>query len=313
MNIVFMGSPDFAVPALERLLAGRHRVVAVVTVPDKPAGRGQQVKASAVKTCAVAAGVAVMQQEDLGDPDFIPSLAELAADLFVVVAFRILPPAVFNLPASGTINLHASLLPKYRGAAPINWALINGERETGVTTFFIEEKVDTGKILLQKKVPVADDMTAGELYAVLQQAGADLVVETVEGLADNRLQSTLQTGPTSAAPKIYKEMGCIDWFRSSREIYNLYRGLTPVPGVYSFHRGKLCKFLLMKPDATERIPQQEPGTVLHVSRQEGYFSVQTADGSVQVHRVQLEGKKPLSVNEFLRGYALDEGDRFAQT
>jgi methionyl-tRNA formyltransferase len=310
MNIVFMGSPDFAVPSLERLLAGKHRVLAVVTVPDKPAGRGQLLKASAVKERALAAGLPVLQPENLSDPEFIQALGDLAADLFVVVAFRILPPAVFTLPGKGTINLHASLLPRYRGAAPINWALINGDSETGLTTFFIEEKVDTGNILLQKRVPIAGDMTAGELYAILQQRGAELIEETVDGLAEDRLQTVEQSGPVSAAPKIFKEMGSIDWSRSARDIYNLYRGLTPVPGVYSFVRGKMCKFLDMAP-GTEKA-QDVPGTVARISDQ-GYFEVTTGDGTVRVLKVQLEGKKPLPVQEFLRGFALSVGERFLQS
>lgn len=312
MNILFMGSPDFAVPSLERLLAGKHRVMAVVTVPDKPAGRGQLLRASAVKEQAVAAGLPLLQPENLSDPEFVSALAGLAADLFVVVAFRILPPAVFTLPVKGTINLHASLLPRYRGAAPINWALINGDTETGLTTFFIEEKVDTGKILLQKRVPITENMIAGELYAILKQAGAELVEETVDGLAEGSLHPVRQSGDVTAAPKIFKEMGCIDWSRSTRDIYNLYRGLTPLPGVYSFLRGKMIKFLAMTPDALQVSNQQVPGTVAKISDQ-GYFSVTTGDGAVQVHNVQLEGKKPLAVNEFLRGYPMQVGERFLQS
>ncbi len=308
MNIVFMGSPDFAIPSLHRLLNSPHQVRAVVTVPDKPAGRGKQMTATSVKLAGLREGLPILQPESLSDPGFLNALSSYHADLFVVVAFRILPAAVFKMPALGTINLHASLLPRYRGAAPINWALMNGEKETGVTTFLIDEKVDTGNILLQKSITVDEHMVAGELYELLRNIGADLVLQTVDGLAEKRLTPQRQIGTVTAAPKIGKEMGCIDWRQSTEKIYNLYRGLTPTPGVYSFLQNRLFKFPLMRPLHQFDMKGFEPGRIIITRNSE--MAVVCGDGALAVLKIQPEGKRTMDTAEFLRGTRLQAGDTF---
>jgi methionyl-tRNA formyltransferase len=309
MNLVFMGSPDFAIPCFERLLNGPHQVRAVVTVPDKPAGRGKQLTASSVKQKALLAGLDVLQPDSLSDIEFLSMLKSYEADLFVVVAFRVLPAAVFKMPARGVINLHASLLPQYRGAAPINWVLINGEKETGVSTFFIEEKVDTGNILLQRRMVIPDDMIAGELYEALGNMGADVLLETINGLQENRLVARPQVGSVTAAPKIHKELGCLDWTQSTQKIYNLFRGLSPIPGVYSHHHSKLFKFQKIRPGIGPVVPGFKPGSVVEIDPGND-FSIATVDGIVRILRLQPEGKRVMSAGEFLRGYPLAVGDLF---
>ncbi|NLP08880.1 methionyl-tRNA formyltransferase [bacterium] len=307
MRVVFMGSPDFAIPTLQRLLASAHAVQAVVTVPDKPAGRGKKMTASPVKLAAQRAGLPVLQPLSLTDPAFIAALQGFGAEVFIVVAFRILPPEVFTLPVRGAINLHASLLPSYRGAAPINWALLNGESRTGVTTFLIEKQVDTGRLLLQKEIAIPDDMIAGELYQTLAVLGADLLLETLDGLESGRLQARPQSGVATAAPKINKEMGCIDWTQPTARIYNLYRGLSPIPGVYSYRQNRLFKFQRMRP-ASGPI-QGDPGSVVEIQPGAG-FTIATGDGALQILQLQPEGRRSLTADEFLRGYPLAPGDRF---
>ncbi len=306
MTLVFMGTPDFAVPTLERLLASRHRVAAVVTAPDKPAGRGLQHKPSAVKQAALAHGLPLLQPESLEDEAFLRSLRQTGAELFVVVAFRILPEAVLSIPPKGAVNLHASLLPKYRGAAPINWALINGERETGVTTFFIEKKVDTGKILLQQSTPVDDDMTAGELHDLLAQMGADLMLRTVDGIEAGTLQPREQVGEANRDPKLTRELEMIDWRRPARELHNLIRGLSPIPGASMFLRGREIKVLRSQVVASEAAGL--PGEVLVADPRSGWV-VQTSDGALRLLTVKPEGKKIMSAEEFLRGNRIDCGER----
>jgi len=307
MRVVFMGSPDFAIPSLQRLLASAHTVQSVVTVPDKPAGRGKKMTASPVKIAAERAGLPVLQPLSLNDPAFIADLQGFGAEAFIVVAFRILPPEVFTLPARGAINLHASLLPNYRGAAPINWALLNGESRTGVTTFLIEKHVDTGQLLLQKEIAIPDDMIAGELYQALAVLGADLLLETLDGLESGSLQPRPQSGVATAAPKIYKEMGCIDWTQPTTRIFNLYRALSPAPGVYSYCRNRLFKFQRMRPASGPVLA--DPGSVVEIQPGAG-FSIATGDGAVQILQLQPEGKRSLTAGEFLRGYPLTRGDRF---
>jgi methionyl-tRNA formyltransferase len=308
MNVIFMGSPDFAIPCLEQLLHSPHQVRAVVTVPDKPAGRGKQMTASAVKRAALEHGLAVLQPEALSDPGFLTALSAFQADLFVVVAFRILPAAVFKMPAFGAINVHASLLPKYRGAAPINWALMNGDTETGVTTFLIDEKVDTGNILLQKAVHIRDDMVAGELYETLRFVGAELLLETVNGLAEQRLSPQLQVGVVTAAPKIHKDMGCIDWRQPTEKIYNLYRGLTPVPGVFGFLQDRLFKFSVMQRMRNFSATGYEPGRIITDGKTS--LAVVTGDGALAISKIQPEGKRVMDTAEFLRGTKIQDLEHF---
>jgi methionyl-tRNA formyltransferase len=250
MNIVFMGTPDFAVPSLEILLKNGYHPVAVVTAPDKPRGRGQQVSFTPVKDCALQHSLPVLQPATLSDPAFISSLISLHPDLFIVVAFRILPAKVFLIPGKGAFNLHASLLPKYRGAAPINWAIINGEKESGVTTFFLREKVDTGNIILQARIAIHDSMNAGELHDILSEVGAEIVLQSIRlielGKAAPRVQDDTLSSP---APKIFKDDCRIDWSKSAAKVHNFIRGLSPYPAAWTMHGGTMLK--VYKSEKTE--------------------------------------------------------------
>lgn len=308
MNLVFMGTPEFAVPSLQALHRSRHLITAVVTVPDKPAGRGRQLRPSAVKVAALQLGLPILQPDDLHGSEFHDQLAALQADLFFVVGFRILPEAIFTMPPHGTVNLHASLLPKYRGAAPINWALIQGDTETGVTTFFIEKSVDTGNILLQAALPVDETMTAGDLHDQLATLGAELAVRTVDGLEDGTLKATAQTGEITKAPKLTKDLGSIDWQAPAENVHNLIRGLSPFPGCYTTLKDKTIKLLRSRVVSREG-KSADPGTILKLGKN-GPLEVQTGDGIVELMEVKPEGKKAMSAGEFIRGYRVEAGQRF---
>ncbi len=298
MRIVFFGTPDFAVASLQRLVEQHYDIVAVVTAPDKPAGRGMQLQASAVKQYALATDLPVLQPEKLKDPAFIETLRQLNADLFIVIAFRMLPEVVWTMPPIGTFNLHASLLPAYRGAAPINWAIINGERETGLTTFFLKHEIDTGDILFQTKVAVPENMTAGELHDVLMHEGAALVVKTVDAIANKNYTLQNQVGAIKHAPKLFKEHAKIDWAKPTASVYNLIRGLSPYPAAFTYLNDKVFKLYtvvkLLKP-ATEAA-----GTP--VTDHKTYLRFATADGYIDCLEVQLEGKKRMPIKDFLAGY-----------
>lgn len=300
-----MGTPEFALPSLNRLLDAGHDVAAVVTVPDKPAGRGRHLRPSAVKECALMLNLPLLQPEELRAPDYIKDLRQLAADLFVVVAFRILPPEVFTLPGIGTINLHASLLPKYRGAAPINWAIINGEQETGATTFFIDEKVDTGQWLMQCRVPIGEEMSAGELHDLLAEEGGELLLRTVAGLEAGSLKPRPQEGEITRAPKLTREMALIDWRRPAREIHNLVRGLSPYPSAWTLWRGKTLKILKVRPGPAEA--QEQPGTLINAGGR-GPLLAATGEGTLELVTLQPEGGKALTAADFLRGHSLKPGE-----
>lgn len=309
MKIVFMGTPDFAVPSLELLLKHGYTVSAVVTAPDKPRGRGQQISFTPVKETAVHHSISVLQPDSLKDPDFITQLNSLKPDLFVVVAFRILPKEVYTIPSKGSFNLHASLLPKYRGAAPINWALINGEKESGVTTFFLQEKVDTGSIILQRTVQITDDMNAGQLHDALSQIGASAVLDTVrlieQGTAVPNVQDDLLASP---APKIFKETCRINWCQPSVRIHNMIRGLSPYPAAWTMHNGKTIKIYRAGNAAVSR--QQSafsPGSVIVENTS---LFVKTSDNILEILELQQEGKKKMGAEEFLRGYRLVSGEKF---
>ncbi len=307
MRLIFMGTPDFARVSLKKLLESNHEVLAVVTVPDKPKGRGLKLQPSAVKEFAVARQLPVLQPASLKDPEFIQTLKNFNADAFVVVAFRILPREVFTIPPKGTINLHASLLPKYRGAAPINWAIINGETETGVTTIFINERVDQGNILLQERVPIGPDMTAGELHDILADVGADLLVKTLnqletEGITPREQDPSL----VSKAPKITKEICHLNFNQSAQQVHNWIRGLSPYPAAFAYWNGKLLKLFRSRPVAAGD-SNAEPGTIVMVMK--NAFSVQCASGIIDIFEVQLQGKKKMSVEAFLNGQPLKKGDR----
>jgi methionyl-tRNA formyltransferase len=309
MNIVFMGTPDFAVPSLEILLKNNYTVSAVVTAPDKPRGRGQQVSFTAVKESALRYSLPVLQPETLRDPLFISALTDLKPDLFIIVAFRILPKEVYSIPVKGSFNLHASLLPKFRGAAPINWAIINGEKESGVTTFFLQDKVDTGNIILQKHVPISDEMNAGELHDSLSTVGSIAVLETVQmiekGTANPQQQDNTLASP---APKIFKETCRIDWNQSADVIHNFVRGLSSYPTAWTVHNDKQIKiFQTKKSEVRSQKSESEVGTIGIV---ENKILVLTSDGSIEILELQLEGKKRMSAEEFLRGYRFGESAKF---
>lgn len=302
LRIVFLGTPDFAVASLEALLAAGLQVVAVVTAPDKPAGRGQALQESAVKKCALAHQLPILQPEKLKDPQFLQDLAAYKADLQVVVAFRMLPEVVWNMPALGTINVHASFLPNYRGAAPIHWAIINGEKETGVSTFKLKHQIDTGNILLQQKVAIETNDNLGTMYQKLMKVGADLLITTIEKLATNDIQAQEQNLdlPSIHAPKITKETGKIDWNNTVNTNFNLIRGLAPIPGAYSFLDGKMFKILEAEIDATQP-KENEIGT--YQTDNKTYLKFACKDGWIICKEVQLEGKKRMPIQAFLIGYS----------
>jgi methionyl-tRNA formyltransferase len=307
MRIVFMGTPEFAVPSLNILLENDYAVVGVVTVPDKAQGRGQKTGSSAVKRVAVERSIPLLQPEHLKSPDFLSKLKSLDPDLIVVVAFRILPPEVFSLAPLGAFNLHASLLPKYRGAAPINWAILRGEQETGVTSFFLNEAVDTGSIVLQARVKIGPDETAGELHDKLAEIGAEIVLQTVRlielGKAQPRRQDDSLATP---APKIFKEDCRIVWDRPGTEIHNFVRGLSPVPGAWTVFEGKTIRVSRTSLKISDVQSGSPAGTV--VSSNDSLV-IRTKDGVISILEIQQEGRRRLPAQEFLRGFEIHEGDR----
>jgi len=301
LRIVFFGTPDFAVASLAALVEAGANVVAVVTAPDKPAGRGKQMHAPAVKVYADSKEIAVMQPPKLKNPAFLQELKSLNADLHVVVAFRMLPEAIWNMPPLGTINVHASLLPQYRGAAPINWAIINGETETGVTTFKLQHEIDTGNVLLQHKEPILPEDNIGTLYEKLMNAGAKLLIETVKGLAEGSLKEMPQTEMDVAslkhAPKIFKEDTYINWNQSAESIHNLIRGMSPHPAAYTNLGDKIVK--VYQSHFEKKETGQAPGTF--DTDRKTYLRFAAGDGWVYFDELQQEGKKRLPVGDFLRG------------
>jgi methionyl-tRNA formyltransferase len=298
MNIVFMGTPQFAVPSLLALHGAGYGPVAVVTAPDKPRGRGQQLSGTPVKEAALKLDIPVLQPESMKDEHFAAELRSLHPDLFVVVAFRILPEAVFSIPKLGSFNLHASLLPKYRGAAPINWALIRGEKESGVTTFFLKPAVDTGNVILRQKISLHDDMTAGELHDQLMDLGADAVLRTVRLIeSGDAITQAQDDSAATSAPKIFRDTCRIDWSRPAREVHNLIRGLSPYPAAWTRHDGTLIKIL-----RTQLLEEESTGAAGALYRSDAALRVQCGAGSLAVLELQQEGKRGMSVGEFLRGY-----------
>ncbi len=301
LRLVFMGTPEFAVPTLEKLIQ-HHQVVAVVTTPDKPAGRGLKLQSSAVKKCALEYQLPVLQAEKLKDTSFLNALKALNADVFVVVAFRMLPKEVWSMPPLGTFNLHASLLPKYRGAAPINFAIINGERETGLTTFKIQEQIDTGSIALQEKIKIDEKDTAGSLHDKMMLVGADLMLKTLELLEQNKLQLREQDASQATyAPKITKEFCQINWNHAQKKIYDFIRGLSPYPAAFTYLdiNGKktYCKILW-----AEIFNEKQPHSAGEIlTNNKNYLRIATLDGSIDIKSIQPEGKKVMEIEEFLRG------------
>ncbi len=307
LRLIFMGTPEFAVASLEALVKAKFNIVGVVTAPDKPAGRGMKLTESAVKKYAEKRKLKILQPEKLKKPEFLDELRSLNADLQVVVAFRMLPDVVWNMPSMGTINLHASLLPQYRGAAPINWAIINGEKETGVTTFKLQHEIDTGNILLQEKIEIGENETAGELHDRMKEIGAQFLVKTVQGLAEGTLQETpqeinpefrIQNSELKHAPKIHTATGKIDWHKSIDEIHNLIRGLSPYPAAFTELGDKTLKVFRSEKEPavpTSRIGRWE-------SDRRAYLKFAAKGGYVHLKDIQLEGKKRMIIEDFLRGY-----------
>jgi methionyl-tRNA formyltransferase len=307
LRIVFMGTPEFALPSLNGLLQGPHRVVAVVTRPDAPKGRGRHLAESPVKSAALTAGLPVLQPHALKDPGFISALRELKPDLFVVVAFKILPTELLALPARGAINLHASLLPKYRGAAPIQWAVAKGETETGVTVFFLNQTVDGGKVIRREATGIGPTETAGELAERLSVLGARVLGGCVDAIARNEVKTELQDeGLATPAPKLSKEDGKIDFTRSAREIYNWIRGMTPVPGAFAVLNGQRLQFLAAQ--WREGGSGERPGAVVAAGK-DGLL-IQTGEDRLLVTLVKPENRKVMPVRDFLNGFRIHENDVF---
>ncbi len=302
MKIVFMGTPDFAVASLHALQAANFDIVGVVTAADKPAGRGQKLSESAVKKYAIENGLKVLQPLKLKDPDFIADLKALKADLFVVVAFRMLPEMVWNMPSKGTINLHGSLLPQYRGAAPINHAIINGEKETGVTTFFLKQEIDTGDIIFTDAVEITASETAGTLHDKLMQVGANLLVKTVKAIEANDYNEVPQpqSDDLKAAPKIFKDFCKVNWHTTNQAAYNLIRGLSPYPTAFTLLNDKTLKIFNAEPEDSE--PTIASGEFATDGKTYLKFATQT--GYIKLTDVQFEGKKRMLIDEFLRGMRL---------
>jgi methionyl-tRNA formyltransferase len=316
LRIVFMGTPEFAVASLDALVKAKCNIVGVITAPDKPAGRGMKVTESAVKKYAVRHHLKVLQPEKLKNIEFLDELRSLNADLQIVVAFRMLPESVWNMPPLGTINLHGSLLPQYRGAAPINWAVINGEKETGVTTFKLKHEIDTGNILMQESFPIDENETAGDVHDKMKEIGARVLVETVKGISDGTLEERPQSivnSPQNAesdsqltthnslikhAPKIFTETCNIDWRRSIDEIQNLIRGLSPFPGAFTELGDKTIK--IFKSEKELSLPTSKSGR--WESDGKTYLKFAAKNGYILLKDVQLEGKKRMLIEDFLRGY-----------
>jgi len=311
-RIVFMGTPEFAVPSLDILIREGYDVVGVITAPDKPAGRGRKIKYSDIKEFALAKGLNILQPTNLKDTEFIAELSELKPDLQIVVAFRMLPALVWKIPSLGTFNLHASLLPQYRGAAPINHAIINGEKETGVTTFLIDEKIDTGRILFQEAVKIENDETAGSLHDKLMETGGKLVLKTVDAIIKAKVDSISQSeieipnDKIKNAPKIFKDDCRIDWGKSCVEIDRFIRGLSPYPGAFSYMvspGGKKYLFKVFK--SKPLVPSENKTSASVLTDGKSFLKIRCSDGFIQIDEIQFEGKKRMKTLDFLRGFVLD--------
>jgi methionyl-tRNA formyltransferase len=308
LRIIFMGTPEFAVASLDALVQAGCNIVGVITAPDKPAGRGMKLQESAVKQYAITKELKVLQPDKLKNAQFLEELKELNADLQVVVAFRMLPEVVWNMPPMGTINVHGSLLPQYRGAAPINWAIINGEKETGVTTFKLQHEIDTGDILLQETIPVSENETAGEVHDRMKEIGAKLLVRTIEELSSGRLKGQSQvkgtgnkipdTSELKHAPKIFTETCRIDWNKTATEVHNLIRGLSPFPGAFTFLDQKMLK--IYRDEKLSTSTAMNPGEFETDGKT--FLRFACVDGFITIKELQLEGKKRMNVEDFLRGY-----------
>ena len=310
LRIVYMGTPDFAVEALRQLVEGGYNVVGVITMPDKPAGRGHKIQYSPVKRYALEQNLPLLQPEKLKDEAFVQALRDWKADLQIVVAFRMLPEVVWNMPRLGTFNLHASLLPQYRGAAPINWAVINGDTETGITTFFLQHEIDTGKVIQQVRVPIADTDNVEVVHDKLMVLGGKLVLETVDAILNDTVKPIAQedmavVGELRPAPKIFKETCRIDWHSPVKRVYDFIRGLSPYPAAWSelvSPEGAAVVMKIFESEKTYEAHQLAVGTVVTDGKK--YIKVAVPDGFVSVLSLQLPGKKRLKTDELLRGFRL---------
>ncbi len=318
LRIVFMGTPDFAVASLKALVEGGYNVVGVITAPDKPAGRGKQLSESAVKKYAVANNLFLMQPEKLKNPEFLAALQSLNADLQVVVAFRMLPEVVWNMPRLGTFNLHGSLLPQYRGAAPLNWAVINGETKTGVTTFLLDHEIDTGKVLFKYETEIGENETVGDIHDRLMEAGAGLVLKTVDALASGEYKAIPQQELAAGteikhAPKIFKEDCKIDWNKETETVRNLIRGLSPYPTAWSIlqnkETGEEIQTKIFYAEKTMVNDTAQPGTIKTDKKKT--LLAACGNGWLNITDIQLAGKKRMKTEEFLRGFQQIENYRFA--
>ena len=307
LRIVFMGTPDFAVGILDTIYQNNYEIVGVITAPDKPAGRGQKVSISAVKEYALANNLHLLQPTNLKATDFLDELKQLNANLQVVVAFRMLPEVVWKMPQLGTFNLHASLLPEYRGAAPINWAIIKGETKTGVTTFFIDDKIDTGAIILSKETPIGTNESAGELHDRLMQLGSDAVIETLELIKTEKVTTTLQNSATEekTAFKLNKENCKIDWTQPGNTIFNLIRGLSPYPAAWSYIKDGTAEWNVKFYEATFEATthNKKAGTIFTTKKD---FIIYTTDGFLKITCLQFPGKKKMQAHELLNGITFTE-------
>lgn len=309
MNIIFMGTPEFAVTSLHSLLNSNHKISAVVTVPDKPKGRGLGIAPSSVKEFALSNNLKILQPEKLRDENFINEVKDLNPDLIVVVAFRILPKEIYSISKYGSFNLHSSLLPKYRGAAPINWAIINGEKQTGVTTFFLQDKVDTGSIILQLKYEISDSDDAGTVHAALASLGAEAVIRTADLIEFNngKVPAFAQNdSESSSAPKIFKEDCRINWNSSAGNVFNFIRGLSPYPTAFTTLNGKILK-IFKTGIVPEDTIKEEPGTL---STGKNNMFVSCGDGKLEILELQSEGKRKMLIADFLNGFKITGGEKF---
>ncbi|HJD74453.1 MAG TPA: methionyl-tRNA formyltransferase [Bacteroides reticulotermitis] len=310
LRIVYMGTPDFAVESLRKLVDGGYQVVGVITMPDKPAGRGHKIQYSPVKEFALERNIPLLQPEKLKDESFIQSLREWKADLQIVVAFRMLPKVVWDMPRFGTFNLHASLLPQYRGAAPINWAVMNGDAETGITTFFLQHEIDTGRVIQQVRIPIAETDNVGIVHDKLMMLGGELVVETVDAILNDTIKPIAQedmavVGELRPAPKIFKETCRIDWQQPVKRIYDFIRGLSPYPAAWSELVNPEGEAVIVKIYESEKIiesHQLASGTIVTDGKK--VMKVAVSDGYISILSLQLPGKKRLKTEELLRGYRL---------
>lgn len=313
LRIVFMGTPDFAVESLKIILENNYNVVGVITAPDKPAGRGQQLQQSAVKKYALEKGLTILQPDKLKDEAFLTQLKNLRADLQIVVAFRMLPEVVWNMPRLGSFNLHGSLLPQYRGAAPINWAVINGDTETGVTTFFLQHEIDTGKIIYQEKTPIDENETAGDIHDRLMIIGANLVLKTLQAIEKGEYPQTEQSQlvrfnkEIKHAPKIFKDDCRIDWSKSLNDIHNKIRGLSPYPTAFTELVSPEGKVFSIKIFTAHKEPALKNDALYTISTDsKTYLKVSVKNGYIYIDELQMAGKKRMQVNEFLRGFPIND-------